>query len=58
MKERISELEDKSRNDTTGRGKRNDAFPMIQQMLAIWPLVPLSFLNTACTTGSSLFLYC
>ena len=24
------------------------AFSMIQQMLAIWPLVPLPFLNTAC----------
>ena len=26
MKEGISELEDKSRNDTTGRGKRNEIF--------------------------------
>ena len=34
------------------------AFPMIQQLLAIWPLVPLSFLNIPCTSGSSLFLYC
>ena len=29
MKERISELEDKSRNDTTGRGKRNEIFEEI-----------------------------
>ena len=30
------------------------AFSMIQQMLAIWSLVPLPFLNTACTPGNSL----
>ena len=29
------------------------AFSMIQQMLAIWSLVPLSFLNPAWTSGSS-----
>ena len=34
------------------------AFPVIQQMLAIWPLVPLSFLNPAWTSGSSQFTYC
>ena len=32
-------------------------FSMIQQMLAIWTLVPLSFLNIVCTYGSSQFLY-
>ena len=31
---------------------------MIQQMLAIWSLVPLSFLNPYCTSGSSWFMYC
>ena len=30
------------------------AFSMIQWMLAIWYLVPLLFLNPACTSGSSL----
>ena len=34
------------------------AFSMIQGMLVIWSLVPLPFLNPACTSGSSLFLYC
>ena len=34
------------------------AFSMIQQMLAIWSLVPLPFLNPAWTTGSSWFTYC
>ena len=34
------------------------AFSMIQQMLAIWSLVPLPFLNPACTSGSSQFTYC
>jgi len=34
------------------------AFSMIQQMLAIWSLVSLSFLNPACTSGSSHFTYC
>ena len=34
------------------------AFSMIQQMLAIWSLVPLSFLNPAWTSGSSWFMYC
>ena len=29
------------------------AFPMIQQMLAIWSLVPLPFLNPTWTSGSS-----
>ena len=33
-------------------------FPMIQQMLAIWSLVPLPFLNPACTSGSSQVTYC
>ena len=31
---------------------------MIQQMLAIWSLVPLPFLNPACTSESSQFIYC
>ena len=31
---------------------------MIQQMLAIWSLVPLPFLNPAWTSGSSQFTYC
>ena len=34
------------------------AFLMIQQMLAIWSLVPLAFLNPAWTSGSSRFTYC
>ena len=34
------------------------AFLMIQQMLAIWSLVPLPFLNPAWTSGSSQFTYC
>ena len=34
------------------------AFAMIQQMLAIWSLVPLSFLNPVCTSGNSQFTYC
>ena len=31
---------------------------MIQQILAIWSLVPLPFLNPAWTSGSSQFMYC
>ena len=34
------------------------AFSMIQQMLAVWSLVPLPFLNPAWTSGSSGFTYC
>ena len=34
------------------------AFMMIQQMLAIWSLVPLHFLNPAWTSRSSQFTYC
>ena len=34
------------------------AFSMIQQMLAIWSLVPLPFLNITWTSGSSWFMYC
>ena len=34
------------------------AFSMIQWMLAIWPLIPLPFLNPAWTSGSSWFTYC
>ena len=34
------------------------AFSMIQQMLAIWSLVPLPFLKPAWTSGSSRFMYC
>ena len=33
-------------------------FSMIQQMLAIWSLVPLPFLKPAWTSGSSWFTYC
>ena len=33
------------------------AFSMIQQMLAIWSLVPLPFIKPAWTSGSSLFTY-
>ena len=34
------------------------AFSLIQQMLAIWSLVPLPFLKPAWTSGSSRFNYC
>ena len=34
------------------------AFSMIQQMLAVWSLVPLPFLNASWTSGSSRFTYC
>ena len=34
------------------------AFSMSQQILAIWSLVPLPFLNPARTSGSSQFTYC
>ena len=34
------------------------AFLMIQWMLAIWSLVPLSFLKPAWTSGSSQIMYC
>ena len=33
------------------------AFPMIPQMLAIWSLVPLPFLNPVFMSGSSRFVY-
>ena len=33
-------------------------FSMIQQMLAIWSLVPLPFLKPAWTSESSRFMYC
>ena len=33
------------------------AFSVIQWMLAIWPLVPLPFLNSVCTSGSSQLMY-
>ena len=33
-------------------------FSMIQQMLAIWFLVPLPFLKSNCTSGTSQFTYC
>ena len=33
-------------------------FSMSHQMLAIWSLVLLPFLNPACTSGSSRFMYC
>ena len=34
------------------------AFSMIQQVLAFWSLVPLSFLNPAWTSATSQFTYC
>ena len=34
------------------------SFFYIQQMLAIWSLVPLPFLNPTWTSGSSWFMYC
>ena len=34
------------------------AFSMIQNMMAIWSLVPLTFLNPACTSVSSQFTCC
>ena len=34
------------------------AFSRIQQVLAIWSLFPLPFLNPACTSGSSRFMDC
>ena len=34
------------------------AFYMTQRILTIWPLFPLTFLNPACTYGSSWFTYC
>ena len=34
------------------------AFSMIQQMLAIWTLVPLSLQNPVFTSGISQFMYC
>ena len=34
------------------------AFSTFQRMLAIRPLVPLPFLNPACTSRSSQFMYC
>ena len=34
------------------------AFSMIQGMLAIWPVVPLLFLNPVCTSRNSRFTYC
>ena len=33
------------------------AFLIIQQLLAIWSLIPLPFLNPAWTSGSSWFMY-
>ena len=33
------------------------AFSVIQQMLVIWSLVPLTFLNPSWTSGSSQFMY-
>ena len=33
-------------------------FSLIQQMLAIWSLIPLPLLNTACTSGSPWFMHC
>ena len=38
--------------------QNSPAFSMIQQILAIWSLVPLPFLNPACTSGNSWFMYC
>ena len=36
----------------------HSCFSMIQQMLAIWSLVPLPFLNPVWTSGISWFTYC
>ena len=36
----------------------NSTFFMIQQLLATWSLIPLPFLNPACTSGSSQFSCC
>ena len=33
------------------------AFSMMQHVLAVWSLVPVPFLNPACTFGSSQFMY-
>ena len=33
------------------------SFSMIQRMLAIWTLVPLPFVNPACVSGCSQFMY-
>ena len=38
--------------------EKNKYHILIQWMLAIWSLVPLPFLNPACTRGSSQFTYC
>ena len=38
--------------------EKNKYHILIQWMLAIWSLVPLPFLNPACTCGSSQFTYC
>ena len=34
------------------------AFSIIHQMVAVWSLVPLPFLNPTYTSGSSQFMYC
>ena len=36
----------------------SDTFSMMQWVLTIWSLIPLPFLNPACTFGSSQFMYC
>ena len=45
-------------NETEGFFWKFLAFSMIQQMLAIWSLVPLPFLNQAWTSGSSQVTWC
>ena len=39
-------------------GGNSLAFSMIQQMLAIWSLIPMPFLNPAWTFGNSHFTHC
>ena len=34
------------------------ALSMIQKLLAIWSLIPLPLLNTACTSGTPWFMHC
>ena len=41
-----------------GRIPHAGSWQMIQEMLEIWSLVPLSFLKAAWTSGSSWFAYC
>ena len=56
------QAESQGKPKNTGVGSLSilqQSFPprKIQWMLAIWSLVPLPFLNPACTSGSSQFMY-